>query len=1159
MEQAGRERNVGYAAESFSDFIAQLEEAMNLAPDYRRAYRKLNEVFRRCLTLHTSGSWINFGGDYAKTDYLLKMHDATGRLRKEVNAMRARLRHLHEAGDEDLRRTFIADLTSLCQLLALIYKADVPAPLAALMPRDAEPEEESQAVRDCLRVTVERWDDTYVYVRSEAEEDKGLLTVCYARPGTKDGMQNWAYLKELFHIYVPLNLIRPRELGGVLYPELIIYQPDYLVSISTVAHCFTNYADSPVVDLLRRLQPQPKTEAILLGNMAGQLLDECIHDMPDGHTYADSAKEFFKQNALGMLTTSISPQFHQEAQRQQENIEHAIKEALPRMVPNYDPAGGMVEPSFFSEMLGLQGRMDYLQMDYSLLMEQKSGRGAWPQGEYVKPKQTDEHYVQMLLYRAVITYNFRPQHERNGCNLHTFMLYSRYTDSLLGLGNAPELLYKAFRVRNRLAWAELKLAQPDGYRLLERLTLRGVNKKHDTSRLWTDYQAPQIAQLLGAIKLASPVERAYYFRMLSFIAKEHVLGKMGNNARACSGFASMWHDSLADKREAGNIYDGLTLAYPDKETAGRIEAVELRYAETADYDIANFREGDIVILYPYNWGEEPDARKTMVLRCVVERIGTATIRLRLRNAQTDKRVFSRHAERPWAIEHDFMESSFAPLYRGMQAFLTAPRGRRNLLMMLTRPRTWKEVRVRGEYGWLQNMVHAMKRARDLFLIIGPPGTGKTSFGMMATLMEELREPVGDILLLSYTNRAVDEISSKLADHGIDFVRLGSESSCAERYRPYLLSAKVEELKTLRALREKVMKTRVMVSNITTMTANLELLNIKHFSLAIIDEASQILEPHLVPLLCARGKKQPSIRKFVLIGDHKQLPAVVRQSAEESMVREPLLRNIGLRDCRESLFERFVRQYRHDPRVCYMLKHQGRMHHEIAIFPNTEFYKSRLLEVPLPHQTAALPTGGEGFGQHGITDLLMGRRIAFFDVERPEEPVSDKVNPAEAEMIAATVRKIYELEHERGFRAERTVGVIVPYRNQIATIRQAIDAYGVEELHNISIDTVERFQGSQRKYILYGFTVQQKYQLQFLCSNQFVDESDGTVVDRKLNVAMTRAEEHLYMYGNAALLANNATFDRLIKLMKARGTFFRVKKQDYIGGRFSPTVDGAEEA
>lgn len=97
---------------------------------------------------------------------------------------------------------------------------------------------------------------------------------------------------------------------------------------------------------------------------------------------------------------------------------------------------------------------------------------------------------------------------------------------------------------------------------------------------------------------------------------------------------------------------------------------------------------------------------------------------------------------------------------------------------------------------------------------------------------------------------------------------------------------------------------------------------------------------------------------MLIGDHKQLPAVVQQTVEESRVDEPELHAINLTDCRLSLFERLLKWFKtaegYDPRFVYMLTHQGRMHQEIAEFPNIEFYGGKLSVVPLPHQT--LPTG-----------------------------------------------------------------------------------------------------------------------------------------------------------------------------------------------------------
>lgn len=153
---------------------------------------------------------------------------------------------------------------------------------------------------------------------------------------------------------------------------------------------------------------------------------------------------------------------------------------------------------------------------------------------------------------------------------------------------------------------------------------------------------------------------------------------------------------------------------------------------------------------------------------------------------------------------------------------------------------------------------------------------------------------------------------------------------------------------------------------------------------------------------------------------------------------------------------------------------------------------------------------------------------------PEEP--DKVNQAEAKLVAQIVGEVYRMA-QSSFDVAMTVGVIVPYRNQIATVRSAIDRLGILVLHQITIDTVERYQGSQRDVVIYSFTAKKKYQLQFLTNNEYVDERTGSIIDRKLNVAMTRARKRLIMVGNAPLLQADYTFGRLIDFCKERDAYY----------------------
>jgi len=1145
--------NEAYEPEAATNFFDELERGLSLLPDYSKLYSVYNRVFQKSIDQKISATRLNFSGTFAKTDYLLKEYQASRQLVRTVNDTRVRLRKCHELSEKEFKQNYLYDLKNLCEFIALIYGIKIPESLSRVFPKTDRKIQWRELKGECLRVIVYSWDEEYIYADGE-EPGTDTLKVNYTHTGYyNEG--DWAYLRDLLYKDAQLNLIRPRQEEDVLYPELIIFEPDYLVDISTIARCFAPYAESPFVNLVKKIEPAKTTEAIVLGNLAGQLLDEAIHQLPNTHSYAQSVKEFFKSNALSLLEANPGPQFHNDAQMQKQNIQRALSEGMRNEnFRNFDSKDGLVEPSFFSEMLGIQGRMDYLQYDFKFLIEQKSGKGEFPYDNFIRPRHKEEHYVQLLLYMALIRYNFRDVFERNGRDLRAFLLYSKYQESLDGLGFAPDLIFRALKIRNGIAWTDMLYAQPNGYRILEDLTPEELNKKHLQGRLWNDFICPQLTELLEPIQLASDLEKAYYFRFMTFIANEHMMSKLGNKTKENSGFASIWHDSLEEKLLAGNIYDKLRLVFPNNETEGEIDEVILQFSETPENDMSNFRVGDIVILYSYEQDHEPDARKAMVFRCKIKSITSELLTLRLNASQSDKRAFFRNQQNLWAIEHDFMESSYSSLYRGMHAFLSAPKDRRDLLLLQRKPRVDTSISLRGNYGDFNEMALKVKQAKDIFLIIGPPGTGKTSFGMLNTVKEELLEQESSVLIMSYTNRAVDEICSKLLEEEstCDFIRIGGDLSCSEAYRDHLLSEKVAAINNVDGLRRLLISTRIFVGTTTAVNSHLSLLKMKSFSLAVIDEASQILEPHLIGILSAHNNGIPAIKKIVMIGDHKQLPAVVQQKPEMSKVQEPLLQDIHLTDCRLSLFERLLieyrPEYRKDNEYSFLLRKQGRMHHDIAIFPNYNFYSNILEEVggeKGERQKRKLPV--VGIGLNGITDLLTTRRIAFVAAETPKNSPSDKVNQNEADIIAAIVYKVYEIEKGR-FDVNTTVGVIVPYRNQIAAIRNTIDKYGIKELHYITIDTVERYQGSQRDYIVYGFTIQKYYQLNFLTSNVFED-IDGTIVDRKLNVAMTRAREHLVMVGNPELLANNFTYYKLLEFTRSKHGYFDVKKEDFVEGNF----------
>lgn len=1170
--QTAGEGLAGLHVESVATDLFEQVDQIPADIDFRLRYRLLSEVFHQAVEGKLQQSKTKFAGFFAKVDYLLtenrdKMRDAS--LSASVNAFRIRLRRLQNAPrraqdeteavltDEELRQSVDHDTAALCKFIALVYDIPVPASLDHRFPYVVASYYRPLYRKGSeMRVIIDTWDDTLI-TATDSETGESCR-IYYRKADNPYALGDRAYLADILLKGEQLNLILPREEAGIIYPAIIIYNPDYLIDVTSLAGCFSEQETAtPYAYMLRKLAPAFSNEAIMLGNFAGQLLDEEVYHVD--RPYEKSMADFCARNAVSLAVTPLSDHFRADAELQRQHIRRAVQGALAEassVAFRRDGKNTILEPSFFSPTLGLQARMDFIQKDLTLMVEQKSGKASYkssPETPRIRP----DHYVQALLYRAIFRYNYGVAYK----DFHSYMLYSKYANSLLDIASAPDLLFKALRLRNQVAWLELLLTR-GGFRILESLTPEHVCPG-ESGMLWERYKRPQLQALLDRVRTSTPLEKDYYYRFLTFVENEQMLSKVGNRTKEESGFASVWNSTLDERRNAGNIYCDLRMM-PLRQVKGMpIERVEFAFADGQDSDVSNFRKGDIVFFYAYNptLEGEPNATRHYVFRGSIVDIHETRVEVSLRNPQTQCEVFDGEV---WAIEHDFMESSYRALYQGLQLFLEARQERKDLLLLQRKPRVDTTLTLQGDYASQGNtefndLVLRVKQAQDLFLIIGPPGTGKTSFGMVNVLKEHLLEEGTSVLLLSFTNRAVDEMCSKLVGEGIDFVRLGSELGCHEAYRSHLLGKRSEACRDGREIRQMIERCRVFCGTTTAFNSQIALLSIKHFDLAIVDEASQILEPQIIGLLSAKNARtgEHAIAKFVLIGDEKQLPAVVQQQESESMVQEPNLRAIHLTDCRLSLFERLIKAYRSEGvnnEYSYMLTRQGRMHREIAIFPNYAFYQNKLIPVPLPYQEEPTPLTTES--HDGLEALLTTRRIAFVTYPEPrqtgldpwQQETSDKVNLIEARMIAATVRRIYLMDPE-GFDKDRTVGIIVPYRNQISTIRNEIDSYHIEPLHDIMIDTVERYQGSQCENIIYGFTIRKYYQLGFLTGNQYVDRASGEIIDRKLNVAMTRAMKHLIMIGNARLLRENVIFFKLMEFARNRQSYFDISPSDYVSGNF----------
>ena len=802
--------------------------------------------------------------------------------------------------------------------------------------------------------------------------------------------------------------------------------------------------------------------------------------------------------------------------------------------------------------------------DCKLLVEQKSGRNMNIESHQTDPSyhsyQLEPHYVQLLLYYGVLQHNFKLSNERVNIRL----LYSKYQpqDGLMVVAYYRKLFQEAITYRNQLVAASFEIAKEGFEHALNEFTPEVLNVAGTQDFFYNKYLKPQLSAITDPLHALSPLEEAYFCRMMTFVLREQMISKVGAQEGTNTSSSDLWTMPLSEKKDAGNIYTGLHIIRKEQSSEGSgYDTITLSVPDQGKDFLPNFRIGDMVYLYTYKLKEEPDVRKAILYKGVLQEIHSDEIVVHLNDGQQNADIFEMNL--PYAIEHGTSDASTGGSIRNLHQFICAPKDKRNLLLGQRAPQRDTSLSLTRHYDdVLDDIILRAKQAQDYFLLVGPPGTGKTSRALKFMVEEALndgtgmptaesiatarggyQQPASSILLMSYTNRAVDEICEMLVDSGIPFLRLGSEYSCDERFRPYLIEKAISDCPKLEAIKQYIIGTRVIVGTTSMMTSKPFIFTLKHFKLAIIDESSQILEPNLIGLLSA-------VDKFILIGDYKQLPAVVQQSEKDSgiptindsqkggVIDMSILQDICLTNCRNSLFERLIRWEDHEERSEFIgiLRRQGRMHPEIAEFPNRMFYRREKLEpVPCPHQletelSYTLPS------LDATDDLLKNHRMIFLPSQFCKEPnVSDKINANEAEIVVDMLRRIHRFYGDR-FDAQKTVGVIVPYRNQIAMVRKGIEKLGIPELEKISIDTVERYQGSQRDVIIYSFTIQNIWQLDFLAGNSFVE--DGAIIDRKLNVAITRARKQMIMTGNPEILRNNQIFNQLMDYVKEKGGYFQ---------------------
>ena len=1094
--------------------------------DKSAAYRMMHEALLLVCQEGTVGCGQSFGNLFSQVDYLCRKLSIQRADAVAMQRMRRNTNHPSEAANVG------DDCRALSVLVSAVFGDAIPSYLTPRLPR-VYSNVKSVAAIDYrkLRCVVAGTEGYTMTAKADTDGEGLVLKVDF-------GNDQQQYLAKILTSGTQVNLIGVRKGEGEMFTaDYIIVEPDYLLDISTIARCFTDYGHSPLAYLVGRMMPVANSQAILLGNYAGALLDdavcgnvECDWKTTLWNNVREKALEYASCRDL-----NVKEQFAVAAARQASNIVQVADQLFGDESP-FDRGKAMLEPSFVCEALGIQGRVDLMTTDFRLLVEQKSGANWNIQRQTPNSYgsfQKEDHYVQVLLYYGVLRHNFNLPSDKTDIRL----LYSKYPlpGGLVVVSFYKRLLAEALKFRNRAVALDYMVARQGFQTVMPLLKTANLNEKGITDKLWTNYVRPQLEGIISPVTTLEGADREYFCRMMTFVFREQLYNKTGTLGQGNS-IADLWNMPLEEKVETGNIFCGLTLDGMERSDESRgYDKLTLAVPDRSDTFIPNFRQGDMVYLYAYRG--KPDVRKAILFKGTLAEMRTGTIVVCLNNGQHNADNFSVCPPSPdntgtdsgtpirYAIEHCGSDSSATAAIRSLHKFAATAQADRDLFMGRREPRRNAERCLTQSYNpSYDDIVLKAKQANDYFLLVGPPGTGKTSMALRFLVAEELTSSCASILLTAYTNRAVDEICGMLADNGYEFLRIGNEYTCDARFRNRLLSKRFAGRENLSDIRHAICEERIIVGTTSTLASRSYLFDIKTFSLVIVDEASQILEPDIIGLLCSARRpcddgRQREMSKFILIGDYKQLPAVVRQDASESAVESELLAGTGLRDCRESLFERLIRNERLHKRSHFTgtLSKYGRMHPDIAQFPNNCFYRNEhLTPVPLPHQTEPSPSPRVVFIS-SVEESPQGH---------PDAMSSEKVNVAEARIVARLLAETCK-EYGSSFCAETTIGVIVPYRNQIAMIRREAETYGIPQLADVCIDTVERYQGSQRDVIIYSTTVRHLSQLDFLTANSF--EEDGRIIDRKLNVAITRARKKLYIIGDEQILRHDALYAALIDM------------------------------
>lgn len=1087
---------------------------------------------------------LQFSNLFSRVSFICTKYKAS----RDIHSFRIAANKIKHEGNQPSFQAEQTYFKYLCLFICDVYQVELPSVVREQFPEVDYIEEKttlkSSSKLKQLRVEIVEISSEFLLCDFDGNENSLYIKVSINNSKFNDAFDDLGD----FWIGAQLNLLNITiDQEEIYYPKFLILEPDYLLDVSAIAECFQDYGSSEFQFLKSKFEEVPNSKYIRLGNFANLVVDEMFANHKNGEisfrkTFDKDFKSFpFEYTVCDDLKERDDfLKYWTEAELHYNRINRVVGKELGTVGIDINKA--VLEPSFLSDMFGIQGRLDILEVKKdgkAKIIELKSGSVPFPDdGKSIKPN----HRSQLFLYYQLVGVLNDLEFSEISESTEGFILYSKVDRNNLRF-DKPDLrrIQEIFNYRNKIIINEFQISKggiDEVKGVIEKINSDQLIKKTKLNSKFRSILEKQFEAFQSPFKSLSPLEQSYFYSYVSFVSREQSIAKLGNGSHYSShGFASLWLNSFQEKTDKYEILYDLEI---EKNQVNE-EAKEIVFTRTnSENSFVNFRKGDRCVLYPRSESGDK-ATSNQVFKCAVKSISQTLVTVSFRYKQSNTSFFENHKK--WALERDSLDGGFTSMYRGLYTFIKNNKQRKDLLLTQRKPLPGKVVEyINDRLSEEQNrVVGKALAAKDYFVLNGPPGTGKTSIVIKELLQELRKDPSTNVLMLAYTNRAVDELCDAATESNVEsekktsFIRIGNPLSCSSEYQDHLLSSIIEsetkkmELNGSRFSRESLTKIideqKVFISTLASITNKSDVFKLKKFDVVIIDEASQILEPQILSVLS-------HVKKFILVGDHKQLPAIVLQDPALSETHDSKLHKIGLVNMNNSLFERLYTyceqneiDYAYDS-LCF----QGRMHKDIARFPNENFYGSKLkqaFDIPNLPERSKISLSRQidklDFKLKSNSELaikLCSDRLLFFNCA-PDLEGGVKSSLSEANLVVQIIKEYQQLNKQK------TIGVITPFRNQIALIKQKMEFANLKDLDSITVDTVERYQGSQRDIIIMSFAVNSPIQLESVVNMN----NDGTV-DRKLNVALTRAKEQILFLGNRSILTLNPMYSKLLEFIES---------------------------